>query len=106
MKAPDALDLREHFVYRIFDEAGALLYIGCARDVDSRVEMHRSTTQTYGWTRLRFHYGHHTSEPYPTKAAARVAERAAIAAEAPLLNRQHNPKRWRRVAGQYEPVST
>ena len=34
---------------------------------------------------------------FPDRVSGRAAERAAIAREAPLLNRQHNPARWRWV---------
>lgn len=93
-----------HFVYRIYDNTGQLLYIGCARDVDYRIEMHKATTTLPCWADIRYRYGHHTAEEFPTLAAARAAERAAIKAEAPLHNRQHNPKRFRRVAGEYVTV--
>jgi hypothetical protein len=35
---------------------------------------------------------------------ATAAEREAIKAEAPLLNKVHNPQRFRRVMGVYLPV--
>lgn len=95
---------RPHYVYRIYDVAGQLLYIGSARSVEDRIYMHRSTMTLPCWADVRFRYGHHTSEEFPTLAAAREGERQAITAEAPLHNRQHNPKRFRRVAGAYVPV--
>lgn len=93
-----------HHVYRLFSEDGALLYIGCARSVQDRIYMHLNTCTLAGWDVIRSRYHHHTSEMFPTKAAARAAERQAITDEAPLVNRQHNPKRWRRVADRYVPV--
>lgn len=95
---------RPHYVYRIFDKDGRLLYIGCTEQVDQRIYMHRATyTLACAWE-IHEWYDHHTSEELPTLAAARAAERAAIKAEAPLLNRQHNPKRWSRVNGEYLPT--
>lgn len=91
---PDADDTREHFVYRLHSDADGLLYIGCTDNVDNRLNLHH----VRGYDRV-------TSESYPTKAAARVVKRAAITAEAPLLNKQHNPTRFRKIpGGHFEPV--
>lgn len=95
---------RPHFVYRIYSADDVLLYIGCAYDVEQRIYMHKATYTMVDAFLIHRHYQRHTSEQHPTLRAARAAERAAITAEAPLLNRQHNPKRWRRVDGQYLPV--
>ena len=43
--------------------------------------------------------------PQPDLGAARRAEFAAIEAEAPLHNRQHNVKRFRREGYEYVPVA-
>ena len=48
----------------------------------------------------------HTSEQFPSKAAAHAAEIHAIKTEMPLLNRQHNPGRFKRVHGTYEAVAS
>lgn len=95
---------RAHSVYRIFSKAGALLYIGCTEDVESRIYMHRATYTMTDAFLIQRHYGHHTSEVVGSLDKARAAERAAIEAERPMLNRQHNPTRWRRVQGRYLPV--
>lgn len=100
----DAEDEAPHYLYRLFTADGQLLYIGVAFNVEQRVYMHRATRVCSGWDVIWREYDHHTSERYATKSEARAAERAAITREAPLLNRQHNPKRWRRVHGQYLPV--
>lgn len=100
----DAEDTTPHYVYRCYDAADQLLYIGCCRDVESRIYMHLVTCTMPGWGEMRRRYARHTSERYPNKKAARAAERQAIHDEAPLLNRQHNPKRWKRVGGEYVPV--
>ena len=91
---PDALDMRTHHVYRIYDADDALLYIGCAQDVETRLSFHCeiSSQSPTSWE-IAARMARHTSESYPNKALAREAERQAIAAEAPLLNKQHNRRR-------------
>jgi hypothetical protein len=96
-----------HAVYRIFDAQDRLLYIGCTEDVDWRISQHRDIFNTLpGGDLISRSYARHTSEEYPNRLAARDAERAAIKAEAPWLNRHHNPTRWRRDGqyGAYVPV--
>jgi hypothetical protein len=95
-----------HHVYRCYDGAGTLLYIGCTDDVEGR--MYHMTAvcnmgkQPNGYLRRRVGPGE-----FSTRLAARAAERAAIEAEAPLLNRQHNPKRFRKGAdGRFEAVAS
>lgn len=92
-RTPDANDPREHFVYRLYD-GDDLLYIGCTEDVDARLRLHHVAAKdgTCLWER------------HPNKAAARQAEREAIAAEAPLLNKQHNPTRFKKVGTNFVPV--
>lgn len=100
-----------HDVYRLFDEAGTLLYIGVTGEgVEQRVYMHLQTkTMCEHWLTY-ICYDSHTSQEYASKLAARRAEREAITSEAPLFNRQHNPRRWKRVgfgsAGRYVYVGT
>lgn len=88
-----------HFVYRLFASDGALLYVGVTEDVDRRIYMHRQTQVCPDWMTIWRCYHHHDAVEYPTMSAAREAERRTIAEQAPLINRQHNPKRWRKVAG-------
>ena len=94
----DHEDSRPHSVYRCYDADDQLLYIGCAWDVDHRIWFHmqRSSQSEVSWA-VRRRMARYTSQEYPTKAAARSAEREAIANEAPLLNRQHNPRRFRKT---------
>lgn len=82
---------RPHFVYRIFDADDALIYIGCARDVESRLTLHcaRSSQSPRSWA-IRRRMVRHTVEEFPTKAAARAAEAEAIRSERPELNVLHN----------------
>lgn len=90
----DADDPRENFVYRLYNDDGDLLYIGCTDDVESRLMLHH----VGGYSRV-------VSQAYPTRVLARAAERAAIATEAPLLNKQHNPSRFKgRKGGGFDPV--
>jgi len=67
-------------VYRLFDENGALLYVGMSSDAEARIRAHRSTS-VFGW-RIRST----TVSDFPTRAAAAAAEREAIRDEAPLFN--------------------
>ena len=96
---------RRYYVYRIFDASDRLLYIGCTECVETRIYMHRATYTMVDAFLIHRHYDHHTSELIGTSLAeARAAERKAIKEERPLLNRQHNPTRWRRIDGVYTPV--
>ena len=93
-------------LYRVYDANDALLYIGVSRDVQTRISLHlaRSTRQEASWA-IRRLMARYTTEPLtggPLEALA--AEREAIKAEAPLLNKVHNPKRFRRVNGAYLPI--
>lgn len=99
--APDAEINRPHSLYRCFDAAGALLYVGVARDVEDRMfhHLHACNAGKQPNGTLRTHMADYTVEVYPTKLAARDAERQAIATEGPLLNKQHNPRRFRKVKG-------
>lgn len=98
--APDAVLAVPHFLYRCFDADGQLLYVGVARNVEDRLFHHthfcNRGKQPNG--SLRRHMVSHAAESYPTKVEARAAERRAITTEAPLLNRQHNPHRFRKVS--------
>ena|ERR1700683_960621 len=73
-------------VYRHFNGAGDLLYIGISRNVSWRLMAHERNA---GWWRdVRTVT---ISEPYPTRAEALQAEAAAIEAERPRFNQQHHP---------------
>lgn len=99
-------------VYRLFDEAGELLYIGMTSNFEQRIRFHLEPVSDRqarlpGADEIKARYHHHTLEPYPNEFVARKAERKAIKAEAPLLNRFHNPTRWQRAyhRGPYVPVT-
>ena len=88
-----------HWLYRVYDAAGALLYIGCTENMSRRFHCHLAyDNTTAAAVELRERMSDFDVEgPFPDRVSGRAAERAAIAREAPLLNRQHNPARWRWV---------
>lgn len=96
----DAEDKHAHVVYRMYDAQGALLYIGVTSDLSRRLQMHLNRP-AYKYAaipgRAEIHARLHdfTVTQYPSRALANAAERAAITAEAPELNRHHNPSRFR-----------
>lgn len=74
-----------HFVYRVFDAADTLLYIGCTRTPHSRFKQHKSKAAWYP----KAHHAEWTA--FPNFATARAAESAAICADRPLFNIEHKP---------------
>ena len=102
----DALDQRPHSVYQCYDASGQLLYVGCARNAAERIGMHMqpSSQSETSWY-LRAHMARWDAAEYPTKAAAREAERKAIRSGLPLLNKQHNPRFKKTRAMRYAPAS-
>lgn len=69
---------REHFVYRAYDAADDLLYVGCTARLDERFRTHRMSTEWHPlMTRLRL------SGPY-NYDTARQLEREALHTERPL----------------------
>lgn len=75
-------DLREHFVYRAFDAAGRLLYVGCTMNLDRRHQEHKYGSQWYAaMTSVKL------SGPYNYTTARRL-EKEAINTEGPLQNGQ------------------
>lgn len=99
--APDAELARPHYVYCCYGAEGSLLYVGVAQDVEGRMfhHLHLCNAGKQPNGSLRRHMVRHEVERFATKVEARAAERQAITTEAPLLNRQHNPRRFRKVAG-------
>src|SRR5687767_14669939 len=76
-------------LYRFYDAAGRLLYIGITVDVTIRWSSH---TRGKPWWKdvVRATVEHH-----PNRAAVLAAEEAAIKAEKPLYNVTHNRRRPR-----------
>ena len=100
-------DHRPHYVYRIFDADDALLYVGCAEDVETRLSFHCafSSQSPTSWE-IAERMARHTSQEFPSKSTAHAEEIRAIKTEAPLLNRQHNITRFKREFGVYRALST
>lgn len=72
-----------HFMYRHFDADGRVLYIGTARQPDTRTSRHRVASPW--WSRVsRIEWERHASHQ-----EARRAEIAAIEREQPIYNQRH-----------------
>lgn len=93
--APAAYTERQWCVYRCYDAADQLVYIGSTGDVENRIYSHFSPGACPTSLALQRVYDHHTVTHFASKDEALEAERAAIITEAPLLNRAHNVRRWR-----------
>lgn len=73
-------------VYRCFDAAGSLLYVGCTKDFLNRLFQHWTpSTRKPWWHRV----ASITRETFPTMADALAAERHAIQTEHPEMNQTH-----------------
>jgi excinuclease UvrABC nuclease subunit len=68
-----------HLLYRFFDEAGELLYVGITVNLPLRLRAH---SQRDWWTDVRTM----TAEEHPDREAVLVAERVAIEGEHPRHN--------------------
>ena len=70
------------YVYRVFDAADRLLYVGCSVDVESRLRYHEQ--HSFWWIfRSRVE-----TEEFPSRAEAAEAEVAAIGSEHPRWNKK------------------
>lgn len=88
----DALAAASHYVYRLRDAEGVLLYVGCSRDPATRLLAHESD-QPWG------HLIHSQDVEGPfDRDVALARETAAISSERPRFNIRHNPapERWER----------
>ncbi|HEY4267072.1 MAG TPA: GIY-YIG nuclease family protein [Galbitalea sp.] len=75
-----------HYVYRCYDAAGALLYIGCTQYPEKRIDQHRAARH---WsTRIETVT---FAGPYDYFVGLAI-ERNAIRTELPLFNIQWNPR--------------
>lgn len=74
-----------HWVYRIYDTEGVLLYIGCTNSPVSRISGHRHS-QTWGDQIAHVRY-----TVFPNRRKALDVERAAIWYENPLHNIRRVP---------------
>ncbi|HET7736435.1 MAG TPA: hypothetical protein VFK52_10695 [Nocardioidaceae bacterium] len=75
---------RPHFVYRAYDAAGRLLYIGCTLDFDRRRREHESC-RPWGRSVARWDV-----QRFDNQAAALAEEERAIGEERPLHNAMYN----------------
>lgn len=78
------LDRRPHVLYRFFDRTDVLLYVGISVDLQFRMKSHG--TDKSWWPEV----ASMTVERFPDRKSALRAEEAAIKAEHPLHNDQHN----------------
>jgi len=69
-----------HYVYRIFDKTGRLIYIGCTYNPEMRINSHRTTI----WWGDQIHRIKLTV--HPNKRAGHAAEKIAIHSEHPRWN--------------------
>ena len=72
--------VRDHFVYRVFDAEGQLLYIGCTMRPSKRWAEHKIERPGMVAAAARFR----VQGPYP-RPVARALEKQAIRTEEPLL---------------------
>lgn len=71
-------------VYRLYSEAGALLYVGIASDLDRRIGQHRYEKPWF-WQVARIEY-----ETFDGRSAAKGAESLLIRTEKPIYNLAEN----------------
>jgi predicted GIY-YIG superfamily endonuclease len=71
------------FLYRLFNDGDELLYVGISGRVTARIESH---LQSKPW---RHQIAHMRAVGFPSRDAARKAEREAIRLENPKYNIQH-----------------
>lgn len=79
--------IRDHYVYRAFDEFGLLLYIGCTKQPEMRWKQHVSAS---AWTQYAQRFT--LAGPFTRKKALSI-EAAAIEAEEPHFNCSAEHKR-------------
>jgi len=79
------------YVYRLYDRAGRLLYVGITANVRTRLKAHEKKPW---WPQVH----RHTIHEHPTRAYALAAEALAILEEAPRYNiarpREDGPERF------------
>jgi len=93
-------DTLEQILYRFYDRAGRLLYIGITGDAATRWSNH-SKKQPW-WPSVR----RIEIEPYATRIEVELAEKAAIRAEKPLHNKVHNTSNTTRLTKPREGYAT
>ncbi|MEV4672809.1 GIY-YIG nuclease family protein [Actinomadura sp. NPDC049382] len=74
------------YLYRLFDVAGDLLYVGVTRNPAQRWKYH--ARERRWWHEV----AKHELTPFAERAQAEAAEKQAIKAEAPRYNTCHTPR--------------
>lgn len=87
------MSTRTHFVYRVYDEFGLLLYVGCTKGPEARYKQHRGDKAPW----LPYMATARLEGPY-VKANGFAQEKSVIATEEPYFNSlpehmAHNAKR-------------
>lgn len=89
-------------VYRLFNDAGQLLYVGISKDPMNRWQEHRGN---YWWHDV----ASYEVRWFPTRAEARAEEKLAMASEAALHNIHSAPQHgsyWRAALNTPEAVAS
>lgn len=82
-----------HWLYRLFDAEGALLYVGQTRAPAQRFRLwfsRATSSHRYGWFNAATLV---VWQRYPDWWAVTAAEKSAIETERPIHNRDHQPRR-------------
>jgi predicted GIY-YIG superfamily endonuclease len=88
MMAPKA-DSRPVYLYRYWDEGDRCIYIGITCDLPNREWQHAKESAWWPLARAI------TLERHPSRTLAEASEIAAIKAERPFCNVNHNERAWR-----------
>ncbi|MFD5632426.1 type II toxin-antitoxin system prevent-host-death family antitoxin [Streptomyces sp. NPDC127072] len=86
-------------LYRLFDAAGRLLYVGISSNSEERLKQHASTAPW--WKEV----ASHTVESHPERSVAATAELEAIRTEGPRYNRAGSDAPIGREFAEFESVS-
>lgn len=85
------LTKRPHVLYRMYDAARQLLYVGLTTNIEDRIADHRGAK--YWWARVATI----ELERFASRPAVEKAERAAIKTERPLFNVRHGYRAPERI---------
>lgn len=80
----------DHYVYRCYDADDRVVYIGCTRNIKTRLATHRrgkGGSRASQWLSVCM-VRYEVEGPYPSRDAGLEAERRAIQAEQPIFNYQ------------------
>lgn len=79
-----------HTLYRMYDRAGRLLWVGMTCNFAARMYEHRIGQPWFSMV------DHTEREEHPNEASAQAAERAALLNESPIFNVMHTARGMRR----------